>query len=109
MCLTSIYLQKKDPIAVWTAFQSQPEIAELANFAQLILTVVANQAGCEQTFSDLKIKQAQRRNQLHLEKLDKMTKVPVDLCDDQCCQPIDPKFYNFRLVPILKQSTKLSD
>ena len=62
MCLTSIYLQKKDPIAVWTAFQSQPEIAELANFAQLILTVVANQAGCEQTFSDLKIKQAQHRN-----------------------------------------------
>ena len=84
-------------------------VAELANFTQLILTIVTNQAGCKWTFSNLKIKQAQRRNQLHLEKLDKMTKVPVDLCDDQCCQPIDLKFYNFRLVPILKQSTKLLD
>jgi hypothetical protein len=37
-------LQKKDLIAVWTR---QPEIAELANFNQLILTIVANQAGCK--------------------------------------------------------------
>jgi hypothetical protein len=107
VCLTCVYLQKKDPIAVWTAFQSQPDITELATFAQLILTVVANQAGCERTFSDLKIKQAQRQNRLHLEKLDKMTK--VDLCDDWCCQPIDLKNFDFRLVPVSKQSTKHLD
>jgi hypothetical protein len=34
-----------------------------------------NQAGCERVFSDLKVKQTQRRNRLKLEKLGKMTKV----------------------------------
>jgi hypothetical protein len=48
---------------------------ELASFAILLLTVVVNQAGCERLFSDLKVKQTQRRNRLGLKKLEKMTKV----------------------------------
>lgn len=48
---------------------------ELASFAILLLTVVVNQAGCECLFSDLKVKQTQRRNRLGLKKLEKMTKV----------------------------------
>ncbi|KAJ7077492.1 ribonuclease H-like domain-containing protein [Mycena epipterygia] len=64
----------RDPIAVWVAFRT-PEIAELADFAIMILKIIVNQAGCERVFSDLKVKQTQRRNRLKLEKLDKMTKV----------------------------------
>ncbi|KAJ7724310.1 ribonuclease H-like domain-containing protein [Mycena maculata] len=71
----------RDPIAVWVAL-STPEIAELANFAIMILKIVVNQAGCEQVFSDLKVKQTQRRNRLKLEKLDKMTKIGADLKTD---------------------------
>jgi hypothetical protein len=48
--MTCIYLQTKDP-----HFKAS---LKLPNFAQLILTIVANQAGCERTFTDLKIKQA---------------------------------------------------
>ncbi|KAJ7751786.1 ribonuclease H-like domain-containing protein [Mycena maculata] len=71
----------RDPIAVWVAL-STPEIAELADFAIMILKIVVNQAGCEQVFSDLKVKQTQRRNRLKLEKLDKMTKIGADLKTD---------------------------
>jgi hypothetical protein len=67
--------QPKDPIAVWNALQCHDETYELAQFAKMILTVVVNQAGCERVFSDLKIKQTQRRNRLGLAKLEKMTKV----------------------------------
>jgi hypothetical protein len=56
--LTAV-ISEKDLIAVWTAFESQPEVAELAAFTKLIFTIVVNQAGCEQTFSDVKIKQTQ--------------------------------------------------
>ena len=48
---------------------------ELAEFAILILKIIVNQAGCERVFSDLKVKQTQRRNRLKLAKLEKMTKV----------------------------------
>jgi hypothetical protein len=75
--------QKKDPIAVCSVFGSQPELAELAYFAKLLLTVVVNQAGCERVFSDLKVKQTQRRNQLGLNKLSKMTKVILN-CSGSC-------------------------
>ncbi|KAJ7760892.1 ribonuclease H-like domain-containing protein [Mycena maculata] len=71
----------RDPIAVWVAL-STPEIAELADFAIMILKIVVNQAGCERVFSDLKVKQTQRRNRLKLEKLDKMTKIGADLKTD---------------------------
>jgi hypothetical protein len=51
------------------------ETRELAAFAILLLKVVVNQAGCERVFSDLKVKQTDRRNRLGLAKLEKMTKV----------------------------------
>jgi hypothetical protein len=51
------------------------ETRELAAFAILLLKVVVNQAGCERVFSDLKVKQTDRRNRLGLAKLKKMMKV----------------------------------
>ncbi|KAJ7175140.1 ribonuclease H-like domain-containing protein [Mycena crocata] len=72
----------RDPIAVWVALRT-PEISELADFAILLLKIVVNQAGCERVFSDLKVKQTQRRNRLKLKKLDKMTKIGADIKADQ--------------------------
>ncbi|KAJ6624566.1 ribonuclease H-like domain-containing protein [Mycena sp. CBHHK59/15] len=66
-------LMGRDPIAVWVAFKTE-QIAELADYAVLLLKIVVNQAGCERVFSDIKVKQTQRRNRLKLAKLDKMTK-----------------------------------
>ena len=63
-----------DPIQIWEAFMSA-ETQELAEFAIRLLKIVVNQAGCERLFSDLKIKQTDRRNRLGLAKLEKMTKV----------------------------------
>ena len=51
------------------------EVAELADFAILLLGIVVNQAGCERDFSDLKIKKTRLRNRLGLPKLHKMSKV----------------------------------
>ncbi|KZP27364.1 hypothetical protein FIBSPDRAFT_948639 [Athelia psychrophila] len=69
----------QDPIVVWTAFQSIPAVAELGKFVLILLKVVANQAGVERIFSDLKVKQTHRRARLGLPKLCKMTKVGADI------------------------------
>ncbi|KAG6888519.1 hypothetical protein C0992_008317 [Termitomyces sp. T32_za158] len=45
-----------DPLAMWTAFLPVASIAELADFAMLLLGISVNQAGLERNFSDLKIK-----------------------------------------------------
>ncbi|KAJ7222722.1 ribonuclease H-like domain-containing protein [Mycena rebaudengoi] len=71
----------RDPIAVWVALRT-PDIEELADFAIILLKIVVNQVGCERVFSDLKIKQTQRRNRLKLEKLEKMTKIGADIKTD---------------------------
>ena len=63
-----------DPIAVWDAFDTEG-ILELSNFAKILLTIVANQAGCEQLFSDIGNTQGTWQTQLGLEKLKKITKV----------------------------------
>lgn len=60
---------------VWSALECHDDVAELARFAKMILKFVVNQAGCERLFSDLRVKQTQRRNRLGLPKLEKMTKV----------------------------------
>ena len=65
----------KDPNDVWSAFESDSEVMELSKFAKIIFSIVVNQAGCERTFSNLKVKQTDRCSRLGLEKLDKMTKV----------------------------------
>lgn len=68
-------MQITDPIAAWLAFRSIPEVAELGEFALILLKVVANQGGVERIFSDLKVKQTHRHARLGLAKLGKMTKV----------------------------------
>ncbi|KAJ6600084.1 hypothetical protein B0H10DRAFT_2322463 [Mycena sp. CBHHK59/15] len=64
-----------DPIQVWGAFSGSSHLAELAEFAIMILIIVANQAGCERTFSRTKIEQSNHRNRLGLKKIDKRTKM----------------------------------
>jgi hypothetical protein len=61
-----------------------PEVAELAKFAVILLKIVVNQAGCERVFSDMKIKQTQRRNRLGIPKLSKMTKASL-ITEFQLC------------------------
>lgn len=96
--------QSTDPIVVWTAFRSIPEVAELAGFAITLLKVVANQAGVERTFSDLKVKQTQRRARLGLAKLSKMNKVG-HLHNSVICVCIE---FNYRWVLLSELSTKRS-
>ncbi|KAJ6596559.1 ribonuclease H-like domain-containing protein [Mycena sp. CBHHK59/15] len=71
-----------DPIQVWQAFAGSSHLAELAEFAIMILIIVANQAGCERTFSRTKIEQSDHRNRLGLEKIDKRTKIKADIRSD---------------------------
>jgi hypothetical protein len=59
------------------ALKCYTNVAKLAKFVKIILTIIVNQAGCEQTFSDLKVKQIQHRNWLGPLKLEKMTKVNI--------------------------------
>ncbi|KAJ6570699.1 ribonuclease H-like domain-containing protein [Mycena sp. CBHHK59/15] len=68
-----------DPIQVWGAFSGSSHLAELAEFAIMILIIVANQAGCERTFSRTKIEQSDHRNRLGLKKIDKRTKIKADI------------------------------
>ncbi|KAJ7158190.1 ribonuclease H-like domain-containing protein [Mycena crocata] len=68
-----------DPIHVWEAFADGGDVAELARFAIIILNIVANQAGCERTFSRTKVEQSDHRNRLGLEKTDKRTKVRAQI------------------------------
>ena len=56
-----IHLQDNGPIAVWKMFESfgSPRMHALPDFADHILKIVVNQAGCERVFSNLKVKQTQ--------------------------------------------------
>ncbi|KAJ6569912.1 hypothetical protein B0H10DRAFT_1964927 [Mycena sp. CBHHK59/15] len=72
-----------DPIQVWEALVDSGHLAELARFAVEILTIVANQAGCEHTFSRTKIEQSDRRNRLGLAKIDKRAKVGDRPCQSE--------------------------
>ena len=47
----------KDLNDVWSAFESDSEVAEPSKFAKMIFSIFVNQTGCEQTFSDLQFKQ----------------------------------------------------
>ncbi len=68
-------MKSDNPLLVWQQFWSIPATAELADFVCLLLGIVVNQAGTEQTFSDLKIKKTQHRNRLKIDQLAKMSKV----------------------------------
>jgi hypothetical protein len=60
---------------VWKGFLGTPAVAELADFAMLLLGMSVNQAGLERNFSDLKIKKTRLQNRLKLSKLEKMARV----------------------------------
>ncbi|KAL1713854.1 ribonuclease H-like domain-containing protein [Schizophyllum commune] len=62
------------PLAAWRAMTG-PESHELASFAITLLSVMANTAGCERTFSHLKLIQSPHRSRLGKDKLEQMTKV----------------------------------
>ncbi|KAJ7463541.1 ribonuclease H-like domain-containing protein [Mycena latifolia] len=68
-----------DPIQVWEALAGSRHLTELAEFAIVILNIVANQAGCERTFSRTKIEQSDHRNRLGLPKIDKRTKIKAQI------------------------------
>ncbi|KAJ7190100.1 ribonuclease H-like domain-containing protein [Mycena pura] len=68
-----------DPIRVWEALSGSSHLRELSEFAITILNIVANQAGCERTFSRTKIEQGERRGRLGLEKIGKRSKVKAQI------------------------------
>ncbi|KAJ7846627.1 hypothetical protein B0H14DRAFT_3678382 [Mycena olivaceomarginata] len=68
-----------DPILVWEQFRSEPEIAELADFAIMLLRISVNQGGNERDFSDFKIKKTCLRNRLGIVKTGEMSKVGADI------------------------------
>ena len=74
--------QGDDLILVWQQLKGIPEVAELAEFAILLLGVIVNQAGNERDFSDLKIKKTWLQNHLGIPKLQKMSKAsePSHVC-----------------------------
>ncbi|KAF8903395.1 hypothetical protein CPB85DRAFT_1377091 [Mucidula mucida] len=53
----------KDPILVWEQFLDDESVCELAEFAIMLLDLVVNQAGMEQTFSEQKYVGAGIRNE----------------------------------------------
>ncbi|TRM63057.1 ribonuclease H-like domain-containing protein [Schizophyllum amplum] len=64
----------RDPLMAWTAF-TRRDTQELARFAKTIYSVVVNTAGCERTFSRLKIIQSPHRSRIGTEKMEQMMKV----------------------------------
>ncbi|KAJ7494917.1 ribonuclease H-like domain-containing protein [Mycena latifolia] len=68
-----------DPIQVWEALAGSCHLTELAEFAIVVLNIIANQAGCERTFSRTKIEQSDHRNRLGLPKIDKRTKIKAQI------------------------------
>ncbi|KAF8161032.1 ribonuclease H-like domain-containing protein [Crassisporium funariophilum] len=71
---TTHSVQGDNLVTMWTAFLQTPSIFELADFAIILLSMSVNQAGLEQSFSDLKIKKTRLQNCLKLPKLEKMAK-----------------------------------
>jgi hypothetical protein len=74
-------------IKFWEAFRTVEAVAELTDLAILLLGIVANQAGTERMFSDLKIKKSRLRNRLGTEKLHKMSKVCEYTCKHAALSP----------------------
>ncbi|KAJ7256660.1 ribonuclease H-like domain-containing protein [Mycena rebaudengoi] len=81
-----------DPIQVWEAFTPSCHLAELARFAINILHIVANQAGCERTFSRTKIEQSDHRARLGLDKIDKRTKIKAQIRSEHQNKAYVPRY-----------------
>ncbi|KAJ3712352.1 hypothetical protein DFJ43DRAFT_1008518, partial [Lentinula guzmanii] len=75
----TFYIKAHVPIAFWESYVKVAKVQELALFAILLLEIVVNQAGLEQTFSDFLIKKNKLRNRLGLTKMAKMTIVHNDI------------------------------
>ncbi|KAJ6614472.1 hypothetical protein B0H10DRAFT_2221208 [Mycena sp. CBHHK59/15] len=71
--------ESTDPVMVWEALAGWSHITELAQFTIIILQIVANQAGCERTFSRTKIEQSDHRVCLGLDKIEKRTKIRAEI------------------------------
>ncbi|KAJ6563447.1 ribonuclease H-like domain-containing protein, partial [Mycena sp. CBHHK59/15] len=76
---TSTTTGKYQPNPGLDALKDSKHLAELAEFAIVILNIVANQAGCEHTFSRTKVEQKDHRNRLGLDKTEKRTKIHADI------------------------------
>ncbi|KAE9395044.1 hypothetical protein BT96DRAFT_942683 [Gymnopus androsaceus JB14] len=68
-----------NPILFWESMKGSPAVAELVDFAVMLLKLVLNSAGTERTFSDLGVKKTCRRNCLGLPKLKKMSMLGVSI------------------------------
>ncbi|KAJ6617824.1 hypothetical protein B0H10DRAFT_1948009 [Mycena sp. CBHHK59/15] len=84
--ISTPHLGKK--LIVWEAFSGLSHLTELAEFAIMILVVIANQAGCKHTFSRTKIEQSDHRNGLGLDKIEKRTKIKADILSEHKKQGI---------------------
>ncbi|KAE9402348.1 hypothetical protein BT96DRAFT_991320 [Gymnopus androsaceus JB14] len=68
-----------NPILFWESMKGSPAVAELVDFAIMLLKLVLNSAGTECTFSDLGVKKTCRQNRLGLPKLKKMSMLGVSI------------------------------
>ncbi|KAJ6453220.1 hypothetical protein C8R47DRAFT_1255904 [Mycena vitilis] len=78
-----IVVNGDNPIPFWEFRRTNADIAELAEFALLLLYLVANQAGLESSFSDFLNKKNKKRARLGLEKMTQQSKVTRHIRADQ--------------------------
>jgi hypothetical protein len=79
-CLTSSQKQEVDLIKAWQGVSTTGSARnEIVEFAIRILSVVANSAGCERTFSDFGIIHSKRRSKLELENVRKTSTVRSEI------------------------------
>ncbi|KAK7017310.1 DUF659 domain-containing protein [Favolaschia claudopus] len=63
-----------DPLPFWEMLKVNAAVLPLAQFAQLLLRLVVNQAGLERVFSDFSNKKNKKRNRLTLKKMEQQAK-----------------------------------
>ncbi|KAF7375831.1 DUF659 domain-containing protein [Mycena sanguinolenta] len=78
-----VSLNGDDPIPFWELRRTNADTAELADFALLLLYLVANQAGLERSFSDFLNKKNKKRARLGLQKMAQQSKVTQRIREDQ--------------------------
>ncbi|KAJ6480605.1 ribonuclease H-like domain-containing protein [Mycena vitilis] len=78
-----IVVNGDNPIPFWEFRRTNADIKELAEFALLLLYLVANQAGLERSFSDFLNKKNKKRARLGLEKMTQQSKVTRRIREDQ--------------------------
>ncbi|KAJ7325950.1 ribonuclease H-like domain-containing protein [Mycena albidolilacea] len=84
------YLSGTGAFALWSNADSA-NTTELANFALLLLYLVANQAGLERSFSDFLNKKNKKRARLGLQKMTQQSKVTRRIREDQYAEGLRQK------------------